>query len=78
MLASGTDLGKLTPALQKVTGGLAVAFETTFVALVAALIIQLMLTVVRKGEEELLDECKEYCQRHVVGKLRLTPFDRLE
>ena len=35
-------------------------------------------TMVRKGEEELLDACKEYCQRHVVGRLRLMPFEATE
>lgn len=74
VLSGNAELSEIKPALQQVTGGLATAFETTFVALVAALVIQLILTVVRKGEEELMDECKEYCQRYVVGKLRLTPL----
>ena len=34
------------PALRGVTAGLATAFETTFVALVAALTIQLLLTII--------------------------------
>ena len=74
VLSGNAELSEIKPALQQVTGGLATAFETTFVALVAALIIQLILTVVRKGEEEMMDECKEYCQRYVVGKLRMTPL----
>lgn len=69
---------QIRPALFDVTGGLATAFETTYVALVAALIIQLILTMVRKGEEDLLDACKDYCQRHVIGRLRLTPFDHVD
>jgi len=77
VLAVGTDFSKIKPALQDVTSGLAVAFETTLVALVAAVIIQLLLTLVRKSEEELLDACKEYCQRHIVGRIRLTPFDQV-
>jgi len=78
VLSESTDLSEIKPALQAVTGGLATAFETTFVALVAALCIQLLLTLVRKTEEEILDRCKEYCQRHIVGRLRLTAFDQLE
>jgi hypothetical protein len=58
-----------------VTAGLATAFETTLVALVAALFIQLALTGLKKSEEEFLDECGEYCLRHVVGRLRILPFD---
>lgn len=77
VLSTATELTQIKPALQGVTAGLATAFDTTFVALVAALCIQLLLTLVRKGEEETLDACKEYCQRHVVGRLRLTPFDRV-
>jgi hypothetical protein len=76
VLGESTDFSKLKPALQEVTGGLAVAFETTLVALVAAVIIQLLLTFVRKAEEELLDACKEYCQRYIVGRIRLVPFEQ--
>lgn len=72
------DFEQIRPALFDVTGGLATAFETTYVALVAALIIQLILTMVRKSEEDLLDRCKDYCQRHVLGRLRLTAFDHVE
>ena len=72
------DFEQIRPALFGVTGGLATAFETTYVALVAALIIQLILTMVRKGEEDLLDACKDYCQRYVLGRLRLTPFDHVD
>ncbi|MFP4145760.1 MAG: MotA/TolQ/ExbB proton channel family protein [Phycisphaeraceae bacterium] len=75
VLAVTSELEALRTELQDVTGGLATAFETTLVALVAALIIQLLMTIVRKGEEELLDACKEYCQRHVVSRIRLTPFE---
>jgi len=75
VLSSGADTSELTPALQGVTGGLATAFETTYVALIAALIIQLILTAVRKHEEEMLDSFQEYCQRHIVGRLRLTAFE---
>jgi hypothetical protein len=77
VLAGATDLAKLKEPLQNVTLGLATAFDTTFVALVAALAIQLILILVRKKEEEMMDECKNFCQRHIVGRLRLMPFDRM-
>lgn len=77
VLINASDIAQLRPALQGVTAGLATAFDTTYVALVAALGIQLLLVMVRKGEEEMMDECKNYCQRHLVGRLRLTSFDRL-
>lgn len=77
VLTSATDIAALRPALQGVTSGLSTAFDTTYVALVAALGIQLLLVMMRKSEEEMMDECKNFCQRHLVGRLRLTPFDRI-
>lgn len=65
----------LLPALRRVTGGLAVAFDTTLVALVFALVIQLMMTFLKKSEQEFLDSCAEYCSRNIVNRLRLLPFE---
>lgn len=70
VLASGADMSALTSSLQTVTGGLATAFETTLVALVLALILQLLTTAVKKSEEELLLACSEYCTTNVVSRLR--------
>jgi biopolymer transport protein ExbB/TolQ len=75
VLGSTAEISAIKPALQGVTAGLAIAFETTFVGLVAALAIQLILTGVKRREEQLLDDCREYCQRQLVSKLRITPFD---
>ncbi|MEM1109633.1 MAG: MotA/TolQ/ExbB proton channel family protein [Planctomycetota bacterium] len=75
VLVDTDDFASIKPALKEVTAGLSTAFDTTFVALVAAVLVQLVLTFVRKREEDLLDGCNEYCQRHIVGRLRLTPFD---
>ncbi len=72
VLSEAADLSQLRPELQKVTAGLATAFETTLQALVAALIIQLLVTVVRRNEERMFDGFAEYCDRHIVGRLRLT------
>jgi len=74
VLGGASEIGQLTEALKGVTSGLATAFETTLQALVAALFIQLILTVLRKSEEEFLDACSEYCLRNIVGKLRIMPF----
>jgi len=70
---SGPDA--LLPALRQVTAGLAIAFDTTLVALVFALLIQLTMTFLRKAEQEVLDSCAEYCTRNIVNRLRLLPFD---
>jgi biopolymer transport protein ExbB/TolQ len=74
VLQGAADLDSIKSALQSVTGGLATAFETTFQALVAALFIQLTLVWLKKSEEEFLDACGDYCLKHVVNRLRLTPY----
>ena len=75
VLTTTSELNQIKGALQQVTGGLAVAFETTMQGLVAALFIQLLLTALKKSEEEFLDACSEYCVRHIVGRLRLMPYE---
>jgi len=73
VLSSATEIGQLRNALQGVTAGLSVAFETTLVGLVAAVALQLLLTALKRQEEAFLDECTEYCHRHIVSKLRTLP-----
>jgi biopolymer transport protein ExbB/TolQ len=72
ILQASDDARLLRDGLRDVTVGLAIAFETTLHALVAALAIHLLLTMVHRKEEELLDGCRDYCQRNIVGRLRLT------
>lgn len=58
-------------SLTLVTAGLSTAFDTTLVALVMALILQLIVSVLQAREAEWLDSCNEYCNRQVAGRLRL-------
>jgi hypothetical protein len=71
VLGDAGDIAQITSALKGVTGGLATAFDTTLVALVAALVVQLLMTVLKKGEEEFLDAAMEFGIRNVVGRLRI-------
>jgi len=71
VLTAGSELDQLRGALTSVTAGLAVAFETTLQALTAAFVIQLGLIFVRRADERLLDDCREYCQRRLVARLRI-------
>ena len=71
VLGSANDVSQISSALKGVTAGLATAFDTTLVALVAALIIQLAMTVMRRDEESFLDESIEYGLRNIVGRLRI-------
>jgi len=75
VLSSASDFEQIKVALRGVTGGLSTAFETTLQGLVAALVIQLLMTMLKKSEEEFLDSCSEYCSRHIVSRLRMTPFE---
>lgn len=78
VLSDAGSIEQLTPALRQVTAGLATAFETTLIALVAALAIQLALTAMKKAEEEFLDSCSEYCTVHIVGRLRMSGLENDE
>ncbi len=70
-LRAGGDLVALRHSLESVTAGLATSFETTLVALVCALILQLMISWLQTLESEFLDSCNEICHKNVAGRLRL-------
>jgi biopolymer transport protein ExbB/TolQ len=69
--ADTSDISAIKSNLTNVTGGLSVAFETTLIALVAALIIQLYSTRMQERENKFLDDCNDYCHSHVTTKLRM-------
>jgi biopolymer transport protein ExbB/TolQ len=71
VLGGAKDVSQISTALKGVTAGLATAFDTTLVALVAALVVQLLMTVMRKHEQDFLDSAMEYALRNVVGRLRI-------
>jgi len=70
-LQAGADMDAIRGSLEGVTGGLATAFDTTFVALVCALILQLLITFLQSQESEFLDDCNDYCHANMVSRLRL-------
>lgn len=74
VIGSSGDTSQILPALQEVTGGLGLAFDTTLEALVAALAIQLMTIFIRKSEQEFLLDCTRYCTTNIVNRLRLLPY----
>jgi len=75
VLSETQDPAQLIDALTGVTGGLATAFETTLVALIAALIIQMAISMLKKQEEEFLNDCDEYCHHHIINRLRLSSLE---
>lgn len=76
ILGSSTEVNEIVGSLKEITGGLSTAFETTLVALVLALAIQLWMTFQKKSEEEFLDDCKKYGLRQVVSRIRLLPYEQ--
>lgn len=76
--ANAAQGGGLIESLKGVVGGLGTAFDTTLIALVAALFIQMWITFLRKSEQEFLDSCSEYCLRKIVNRLRIMPYQANE
>ncbi len=61
----------LTSQLTLVLAGLSTAFVTTGEGLVAALLIYLAQTFIRRADELLLDDCRQYARRNVVSRVRV-------
>ncbi len=70
-IKAGGNMDAIRNSLESVTLGLSTAFETTLVALVCALILQLLITYLQGRESEFLDDCNDYCHANVVARLRL-------
>ena len=77
-VSSGASIEELKNALSGVTGGLAIAFETTLVALVFALVIQLLMSFVVSREEHFLDECADYCHKNLISRMKNPRFAEFE
>ncbi len=70
VVKSSSDIQEIKAALSQVTGGLGVAFETTLIALVLALIIQIFITFTLHKEEKFLDDCSDYCHKNIISKMK--------
>lgn len=71
VLNADTNLGALKEQLTPVTANLGIAFDTTFLALVLAMIIQMLMTLLKKREESFLDLCRDYAHVNIISRLRL-------
>lgn len=72
VIQAGGDMEQIRTSLQSVTGGLATAFETTLIALVCAMILQLLISFIQAGESRFLDDCNEFCHKQIAGRLRMS------
>lgn len=75
LLEGQDDVASIVGSLKEVTGGLSTAFETTLLALVIALVVQLWITSQKKAEEVFLDDSQEYCLKQVVSRIRISSQD---
>lgn len=67
---SGADqLDTIKDSLREVTTGLAVAFDATFVALVASILVMLPMTWLQKAEDKLVNDVDDYCVTHILAHL---------
>lgn len=70
VVRQSNDIDKIKNALGGVTGGLGTAFETTLIALVLALLVQLLMTFTMNKEEFFLDACSDYCHKNIISKMK--------
>jgi len=68
-LQGAADIEVLKASLGNVTSGLAVAFDTTLVALVMSLIISFPSNSMQKAEEDLLSWVDAYCNENLLKRL---------
>lgn len=68
-LEGAQDIDALRQSLNGITGGLAVAFDTTLVALVMSLMISFPASGMQKAEEDLLTWVDEYCNENLLKRL---------
>ena len=68
-LDAAQDIAVLKNSLNSVTAGLAVAFDTTLIALVISLIISFPASAMQKAEEDLLGWVDVYCNENLLKRL---------
>ena len=71
VLNTDATVSSLRESLAPVTSNLGIAFDTTFVALILAMVVQMIMTVLRKQEELFLDACRDYAHINVISRLRM-------
>lgn len=70
--AAGKDVEAITQQLTGVLGGLDTAFITTAEALIAVMAIHLLQTLVRRADEQLLDDVRKAAFDAIVTRVRIT------
>jgi biopolymer transport protein ExbB/TolQ/DNA-directed RNA polymerase subunit RPC12/RpoP len=63
------DIEVLKNSLNEVTSGLALAFDTTLIALVMSLLVSFPASSMQKAEEDVLNSVDEYCNENLIKRL---------
>lgn len=76
---AGVSFGpQMRAALGGVTSGLAVAFNTTFLALVLVIPVMVLTSILNKNEEALLLDIEEFCLEDLLPHLHITPASAIQ
>jgi biopolymer transport protein ExbB/TolQ len=76
LLDNQSDMSGIVASLTQVTAGLSTAFDTTLLALLIALVLQLWMTIQKTNEEQFLDDCSDYCMRQIVSRIKILPYEQ--
>ncbi|MCX7827518.1 MAG: MotA/TolQ/ExbB proton channel family protein, partial [Verrucomicrobiae bacterium] len=69
-LDAAADLAVVKNSLNKITVGLAVAFDTTLLALIMSLPLMFIMSSLQKAEDDLLNKIDEYCNENLLARLK--------
>lgn len=70
VIESAVEIDAIKGALQVVTGGLSVAFDTTLIGLVFAMILMFTSTPLKKMEEDFLNDLENFIIRQLLNRMR--------
>lgn len=68
-LGNTEDVSALKDSLGKITTGLAVAFDTTLIALIMAIPLMFLMSSLQKAEEDMLNTIDEFCTENLLKRL---------
>lgn len=77
-IAGTQEVEAIKASLGGVTSGLSTAFDTTLVGLLATIFLHFITNFLKFKESLFLDQCNDYCQVHVLAKLKLTRVERTQ
>jgi biopolymer transport protein ExbB/TolQ len=69
-LDQAQDMTALKESLNGVTGSLAIAFDTTLIALIMSMLVMFPASSMQKQEEDLLNWVDEYCNENLLKRLK--------